>query len=176
MVNKMIRKLSILIIVFTFFIISYNTINASAHSPASVTAVYDITNQKLNVSIVHSVADPNSHYIESVKITISRGGVTEYDETFSYTSQPITSSFLYTYNVTAISGDIITVLITCNQGGSGTDTLTATDNIDTSTEDLSSNTNTEDSDTDKTEETPSFLIAEIIISSLTIILFRKWKK
>lgn len=88
-----------------------------AHAPSDMTLAYDSDSHILTVTIVHNVSDPNSHYIYNIKIQINT------IETHEYTSQPTSSEFSYTFDVSASQGDIITVTAECNLGGSMMKTL-----------------------------------------------------
>lgn len=90
-----------------------------AHDPTAMKLEYDLDNQTLSVTITHLVADPNSHYI--YKVEIRKNGAPYLTE--EYISQPTTSTFTYTYSVTAIDGDVLKVTADCSIGGSITGTL-----------------------------------------------------
>ncbi|MBK5114004.1 MAG: hypothetical protein KGD59_12750 [Candidatus Heimdallarchaeota archaeon] len=121
------KKKSSLILISAFLLIIGFTINSmdiSSHSPASLTLEYDFSQQELTANLVHSVANMNTHYIFEIEIRIND----IFDSLHNYTSQPTLSVFSYTYNITAVVGDIIEVTAECIQGGSQTKQITVTNN------------------------------------------------
>ncbi len=110
--------------IFSYFLISIISItfvstNIIAHDPTSIELEYDFFNQKLDVTITHSVADPNNHYIETVDILKNDSGYL----ILNYTSQPTLSTFTYTYDVAAQDGDDLEVTAICSISGSITGSL-----------------------------------------------------
>ena len=92
---------------------------AIAHSPEDIVLEYDINTTTLDVTITHVTLDPNSHYVYKVDVKIN--GELYLSE--QYTSQPTTSTFKYSYTVTANIGDEISVTAFCSLFGSLTKTL-----------------------------------------------------
>jgi len=112
------RLISIIAIVSLLYVTSA-TLNVKAHSPADLTLDYDSNTEVLTVTIIHGVSDRNSHYIESVYITVNGSMVLNK----LYTSQPTSSTFSYTYNITANEGARIQVTATCIVGGDNTECI-----------------------------------------------------
>ncbi len=81
---------------------------------------YDYDNQILTVTVFHSVADPNSHYIE--EIIINKNSAFVMNRT--YTSQSSTSSMADTFNVNAEDDDILQVTAICSISGQITQQIT----------------------------------------------------
>jgi hypothetical protein len=104
--------------VFTLFTLF--TVPAQAHSPSNMTLSYDYNSQILTVTVVHSVADVNTHYIEL--ITINKNGQFEMNRT--YTSQASPSSMSDTFSITAADNDILQVTAVCSISGQITRQLT----------------------------------------------------
>jgi hypothetical protein len=94
--------------------------HAIAHSPEDIVLEYDLNTTTLDVTITHVTLDPNSHYVYKVDVKIN--GELYLSE--QYTSQPTTSTFKYSYTVTANVGDEISVTAFCSLFGSLTKTLT----------------------------------------------------
>jgi hypothetical protein len=95
------RKVVLLLsafILLSFFVIVLST-PVLAHQPSQMALAYDVDTQMLAVSIMHSVPDPTSHYVEKVEITKNGAPLL----TKEYTSQPSASTLTYTY---AIAADI----------------------------------------------------------------------
>lgn len=95
--------------------------NAQANSPAKIYPTYK--EGTLTVYIDHASDDPDSHYIETVTVTVNRR---EYLKE-TYTSQSTDDAkgmVVYSYNVTASEGDVISVTAECSVSGSATETLT----------------------------------------------------
>ena len=68
----------------------------------------------LNVLIGHEVDDPNTHYVDQVKISVNGSEVL----TTSYTNQSLTSGGSYQYPLVYDTGSLIEVIARCNEGGS----------------------------------------------------------
>ena len=102
------------LVIFSLVFITSTNISVKAHPPESLFIAYVTNTQTLNVTIYHSVEDTNSHYIQSVVASIN--GTTVLNQ--GYTSQPDPIVFSYVYSITAVNGDIIQAVATCNVGGS----------------------------------------------------------
>ena len=87
---------------------------ASAHAPSDMSLSYNELSRDLNVTITHQVQNPQTHYIQEVRVTIN-GNMTGDTR---YTSQPAPDTFTYTYPVLPVTGDTIEVTASCNIGGS----------------------------------------------------------
>jgi len=87
--------------------------NVKGDAPATVSLLYNTGTQKLNVTILHPVSDPNSHYVATVVIKVNGSTVL----TPTYSSQPSSTSFTYQYDVTADDGARIEASATCILGG-----------------------------------------------------------
>lgn len=87
---------------------------ASAHAPSRITLDYDDETQTLEVTLVHNVSDPATHYV--YKIEITKNGVVY--ATQEYENQPTDSMVTYTFSVPAVKGDVLAVTAECNLGGS----------------------------------------------------------
>jgi len=74
---------------------------------------YDGGTGSLNVTITHHVSDPETHYVDRLRVEVD--GDEEVDE--DYTSQPTADTFTYTFNVSANASVQIKVRTECNQGG-----------------------------------------------------------
>jgi hypothetical protein len=85
-----------------------------------MTLSYDYDNQILTVTVFHSVADINTHYIE--EISINKNGVFAMNRT--YTSQASTSSMADTFNIDAEDDDILQVTAVCSISGQLTRQIT----------------------------------------------------
>ncbi|WP_321507097.1 hypothetical protein [uncultured Methanoregula sp.] len=87
---------------------------AAATPPSAVILSYNEQASELSVTISHPVADPTTHYIREVVITVN--GKTIKDT--PYTSQPSADTFTYTYPLQTKPGDDIEVTANCNLAGS----------------------------------------------------------
>jgi hypothetical protein len=85
----------------------------SAHPPNDMTLDYDFDNQILTVTVLHAVADPNTHYIE--RIIIEKNSVFTMDR--NYTSQASSSSMADAFNINAVNNDILQVTAICSISG-----------------------------------------------------------
>ncbi|MBN1761490.1 MAG: hypothetical protein JW878_00210 [Methanomicrobia archaeon] len=109
------------LILLSFFVILLST-PVLAHPPSQMALTYDVDTQMLAVSIIHSVSDPRSHYVEKVEITKNGEPLL----TKEYTNQPSTSTFSYTYAIAANIGDELEVTAYCSLYGSIQTQLTVT--------------------------------------------------
>jgi hypothetical protein len=122
------KKMSMILIVTVFMVLSTLTVslliseNASAHPPAALYLTYK--EGTLTVYIDHPSDDPNTHYIESVTVTVNRVEVLSE----SYTTQTVDDKgkgmVTYSYTVSTSDGDVISVTAVCSIEGSITETLT----------------------------------------------------
>ncbi len=87
------------------------TTQASAHSPRYMKLNY--TPDELKVTILHFTFAPKVHYI--YKVDIEKNGAPVNSEL--YQSQPRLFFVIYKYNLTASSGDVITVTASCSLFG-----------------------------------------------------------
>lgn len=118
------KKIIILLAMFTSLItFSVFTFPVKAHNPSGMSVNYSFVKQELNVTITHTVANLNTHFIISVIIRVNGSTV----KTETYTSQPTTSTFLYQYNITARHGANIQTTANCNIGGTISRSLTVID-------------------------------------------------
>jgi hypothetical protein len=141
------------VLIFGFIIFVLFSINASAHSPSSMSINYDNETKILVVSITHIVSNPEEHYIYN--ITIEKNN--NFYKSFDYTSQPSSSSFTYNYSdIDSINGDMFSVTARCIQGGQISKSLT----VGSSTGDTT---------------TPGFEIIFVILA-IVLVLFWKTKK
>lgn len=102
------------------FLIALCPMTADAHPPKEVKLVYNVTSQKLEVTITHETSFPGFHYINKTEIRKNGESIGVYN----YHIQPTKSDFTYTYNVPAVQGDVLEVTATCKLSGSKTAKLT----------------------------------------------------
>lgn len=108
--KSLIYGLGLFLIVCT----SLNVLNATAHSPSSMSLSYNSSTQELSATITHSVGSDPSHYIQTVQINVN-GTPTL---TSPYGSQPDPVSFTYQYTIAADTGATIQVTAICSISGS----------------------------------------------------------
>ncbi|MFW9830975.1 MAG: hypothetical protein ACFFD8_04310 [Candidatus Thorarchaeota archaeon] len=84
-----------------------------AHPPSGMNLSYDYDNQVLTVTVFHSVADVNTHYIE--QLVINKNGQFEMDR--NYTNQASITSMSDTFNIDAANNDILQVTAICSISG-----------------------------------------------------------
>ncbi len=118
-------KKSKLVIVSLLFVVasSFMLLDVQTHSPNNVTLSYDFGTQTLEVTVSHSVSDPNTHYIEQIQIW--KNDVSHTIET--YTSQTSASQHVDSFNIDAAHGDVLKVTATCSVSGSYTNQITVVD-------------------------------------------------
>ncbi len=88
---------------------------ASANPPADVQLSYSEANYTLQVTILHIVQDPSTHFIRTVELRKNGQLVGTED----YTSQPsVSSPFTYRYSIPAAPGDTLEATAICNIAGS----------------------------------------------------------
>ena len=114
------KRLVLLTLISTFFLIILSSTNVYAHSPSEMSLTYNSTTHDLQISVTHQVSNPDTHYVFRINIKIN-------NETYAnreYSNQP-GSSFTYTFEeLEVIEGDTIEVTAYCNQGGYLTKQLT----------------------------------------------------
>ncbi|MHA1915292.1 MAG: hypothetical protein ACW986_04750 [Promethearchaeota archaeon] len=108
------KKGFLAIVIFLSIFITIIGSDVRAHPPEAMVIDYNLNTQVLNVTFVHDVADPNSHYINSVRVTVN--GSTVVSEVYS--SQPDPLAFNYVYNFIANNGSTIQAVATCSVSGS----------------------------------------------------------
>jgi hypothetical protein len=92
----------------------------AANPPASVQLSYNLSDDTMQVTILHLVQDPSTHYVRTVEIRKNGQLIL----TKNYSSQPSASSpFTYTYPVSASPGDTLEATAVCNIQGSTTGSL-----------------------------------------------------
>jgi hypothetical protein len=125
MMNR--RKLLILGLFLAMMFIHVAPVNA--HTPGPMTLDYDFGTQVLSVTISHSVADVNTHYI--IQVVVEKNSVEVL--TKDYTNQNTTSTFSATYALPATHGDVLSVTAICSVSGQATDEVTVVDPAVTTT-------------------------------------------
>lgn len=99
----------------------------SAHPPSDMTLAYNERSGDLQVTITHTVPNPQEHYIKEVTVAVNGKIV---NDSF-YTGQPAAGTFTYTYPLDTEPGDEIAVTATCVLAGSLTRQLYNTGTIAT---------------------------------------------
>jgi hypothetical protein len=92
-----------------------------------MTLTYNDLFKDLQVTITHTVPNPQEHYIKEVSVTINGRIVND----SRYTSQPTQDTFTYTYPIVTVPGDKIEVKATCVLYGSLTRQLDNTGTLAT---------------------------------------------
>ncbi|MFX0045709.1 MAG: hypothetical protein ACFE8Z_07665 [Candidatus Hermodarchaeota archaeon] len=140
-----------------FFVATFAPVPVAAHAPSNMTLLYDWNSQELTVTISHSVADPNTHYIEN--ITVFKNDV-KFTSSL-YTSQESSSTASDTFIVPATDGDVLRVWVECVLGGARESTITLSEPTGTGTTTTTTNGGTTNGELDFI--TTSALIAGIVI-------------
>lgn len=92
-----------------------------AHAPKKVILSYDQESGKLNVSVPHPVKNVDSHYIESLAVTVDGESII----TLDYTAQSSLESNDVEIEIPDLkSGSVIEVKAVCNKMGSKKGSLT----------------------------------------------------
>ena len=94
--------------------------SVAANPPQSVTVEYDAVAGQLNVTIAHASLDTSTHYI--AQVVIEKNSVVNI--TRDYTSQPTNDVFTYTYDISAVDGDVLKATAKCSLFGEGSASLT----------------------------------------------------
>lgn len=130
-------------------------VSVAAHAPSNMTLIYDWNLQELTVTISHSVADPNTHYVEN--ITVFKNDIKIASSL--YTSQESSSTASDIFAVAATDGDVLRVWAECVLGGTRENTLTVSEPTTTTT--TTTNGGTTNGDLDLIP--PTLLIAGVVI-------------
>ena len=108
-----------LIVLYVALSVITISISVSAHSPSSMTLLYDFNTQTLDVTVFHTVADPGTHYIEDIIIWVND----ILNQSQGYSSQDSVSQHHDTFVVPTVHGDEIKVQAICSISGSVTETI-----------------------------------------------------
>ena len=109
-----IARLTALGALFLFVGLCFSAVPAGAHSPSDMSLSYNETSEELVVSITHQVADPATHYIKEIQVSVDGHMV----KNVPYTSQPTPTTFTYSYLLKAQAGSSMYVNAPCILGGS----------------------------------------------------------
>jgi hypothetical protein len=93
---------------------------AVATSPRYMKLVYQPQTQTLSVTVLHFSPAVKIHYVYKIDVLKNANP----DSTHLYTSQPKFFFYTYTYNVTATTGDELTVTAYCSLFGKLTRSIT----------------------------------------------------
>jgi len=93
---------------------------AAATSPRYMKLVYQPQTQTLSVTVLHFSPAVKIHYVYKIDVLKNANP----DSTHLYTSQPKFFFYTYTYNVTATTGDELTVTAYCSLFGKLTRSIT----------------------------------------------------
>lgn len=141
-----------------------------AHTPTDMTLDFNYDTQVLTVTVSHVVADPGSHYIETITVEVNDVEVVSRD----YTSQESASQASDTFSITAFDGDVISVLAECSISGSISRDLTVTAPATTTTTATETTTTTDDGTTETTtpppDGAPDYLILSMVIGGLIVVI------
>jgi len=107
-------------LLITVFLLAGFPVPGGAHSPKEIALSYDQAKKTLEVRITHGVDDPAKHYIDGVEIKKNGKTLSKTE----YKSQPGEATFLYTYPVDVVPGDVLEVKASCNKFGSKTVKMT----------------------------------------------------
>ncbi len=92
----------------------------TAHTPGPMNLEYNTDTDILTVTVVHSTADPNTHYI--YEIVIEKNSVQVDSQT--YTSQIDPTQVVETFTISAVDGDTLRATAKCSVSGQVSETLT----------------------------------------------------
>jgi hypothetical protein len=92
----------------------------SANPPSDLNLTYDKSSGNLSATFTHPVADPTTHFVKNVKVTVDGKEVLNEN----YTSQPTVDVFTYVYPINASAGSVIDVIGQCNLFGSKESSIT----------------------------------------------------
>ncbi|MCK4285906.1 MAG: hypothetical protein KAX18_06875, partial [Candidatus Lokiarchaeota archaeon] len=91
-------------------------IKAKAHAPNGMNFGVSSNPPTLDILIYHEVEDPNTHYINLVRISVNGSEILS----TTYTNQTLTGGGSYNYPFNYTVGDRIDVYASCIEGGSMT--------------------------------------------------------
>ena len=57
--------------IISFMVLLSSLGNVQGHSPSAMTLEYDDVNDKLTITITHSVSDPSSHFVNGIEIDVN---------------------------------------------------------------------------------------------------------
>ncbi len=105
---------------FAVLFLSVVPLAVEANPPQSVTLEYSVATGELNVTIGHVSIDTSTHYVAQVEITKNSANYL----IANYTSQPTNDIYTYTYNVSAVDGDVLNATARCSLFGETTGSIT----------------------------------------------------
>ncbi len=109
--------------IFALFFIFFTITIIFAHPPSNIIITYDNANDSINVVVKHNILDskekdPNTHYINSIDLTINGKAI----KTNTFTKQDTVEEQTTTFDKLNLNIDNkdnkITIKATCNLGGS----------------------------------------------------------
>ncbi|MFW9799934.1 MAG: hypothetical protein ACFFD9_05830 [Candidatus Thorarchaeota archaeon] len=154
------RRIFVCSLLVVFFAVTVAPLQVVAHTPSNMTLSYDWDTQTLTVTISHSVADPNTHYVEN--ITVYKNDI-QFTSSL-YTSQQSSSTASDTFVVAATDGDVLRVWAECVLGGTIERTLTVSEPAtETTTTTTTTNGGTTNGELD-------FFPATLLIAGIVITL------
>ena len=125
------RKKAVLIVMVVLSISLFSIQgNVYAHKPSDTSLDYNESKQSLEVTITHTVSNRMEHYVERIEVMKNGEVLLEED----YNEQPSDSTFTYSYDVEAVTGDTFEVKAYCNRFGTITGTLEISEDDETTTD------------------------------------------
>jgi len=106
---KILKTVSCLI-----FFMSTLAIGAQAHPPSEITLTYDLESSSLSVDMAHVTQDTYDHFIRSLETRVNAG---EPINVYHNQQQSSPTNALFSVNVAAEEGDMISVKASCSEGG-----------------------------------------------------------
>lgn len=100
--------------IITAMIVILLVSGVSAHLPSDLNLTYNQSTGNLSAMFTHQVANPTTHYLKNVQISLDGNETINQD----YTSQPTADIFTYIYALNATPATVIDVIGKCSIGGS----------------------------------------------------------
>ena len=161
------RKIGLGIVGLMFILMLTSQISvAEAHSPGPITLEYDSETDILTVTVTHSTADVNSHYI--YEIVIEKNSVQV--DIVTYTSQSSASQVVETFTIAAVDGDVLEATAKCSVSGQDSEQITVTISDTTTDETTSTSSTTTTSGLTDPTVMPLLIITAIVVIAIIFVI------
>ena len=164
------RKLTVhitIILSLALLVGSIHITPVDATEPTDIALVYEFGSQTLTVNVSHDVANPKTHYIETIEV--QKNGLSILNRT--YANQSFNYGVFDTFSVSTIVGDNLTVTAICKRGHFLTTWLIVTSTTATNPPPTETTSTTEPTGSTPPPEPPSGMGPAIVVGVGVIVFF-----
>jgi len=156
------RKGLVLLGLMSVLLLASQGMVAEAHTPGPITLEYDTSTEILTITVTHSTADVNSHYIYEIVVLKNSVQV----DIATYSSQSETSGVTETFTIAAVDGDVLSATAKCSVSGQVTGQITVTVPVTTTSSSTTTTTSSSTTTTSSSTTTTSALVDPIMTTLL----------